>query len=180
MTIKPGKFFNTDPNNSSVQKGLSGGVARLQTTQGNVMAVGTLENRDSLGNWANTWVNGLMNAGQVRRAPYSNFGPSLTLMAATDSPAMDKFGKMNYFNGTSAANPNMAGIASLVWSVNTSLNGRQLRQVLIDTAMDLGTAGKDNNFGNGLVNADGAVRRALALSRDNQLANLYSGRSQFA
>jgi subtilisin family serine protease len=144
------------------------------------MAVGALENKDSSGNWANTWVNGLMNAGNVRRAPYSNYGANLTLMAATDSPAMDKLGNMNYFNGTSAANPNMAGIASLVWSVNSTLNGGQLRQILIDTAMDIGTAGRDNTFGNGLVNADAAVRRALALSRNNQLASLYSGRSQFA
>jgi hypothetical protein len=171
---------NTNPSHPSVRSGESGGVARLQTTHNNVMAVGALENKDSSGNWANTRVNGLMNAGTVRRAPYSNYGASLTLMAATDSPAMDKFGNMQYFNGTSAANPNMAGIASLVWSVNSNLNGGQLRQILIDTAMDIGTAGRDNTFGNGLVNADAAVRRALALSRNNQLASLYSGRSQFA
>ena len=171
---------NTNPYNSNVQKGLSGGVARLQTTHDNVMAVGALENKDSVGNWANTWVNGLMNAGTVRRAPYSNFGQSLTLMAATDSPAMDKFGNMNYFSGTSAANPNMAGIASLVWSVNADLDGGELRQILIDTAMDIGTVGRDNTFGHGLVNADAAVRRAVALESDEQLTRLYSGRSIFA
>jgi subtilisin family serine protease len=100
-------------------------------------------------------------------------------MAATNSPAMDKFGNMNFFGGTSAANPNMAGIASLVWSVNPTLNGGQLRQILIDTAMDLGTTGRDDTFGNGLVNADAAVRRAWALQRNSALANLYSGSSLF-
>jgi subtilisin family serine protease len=100
-------------------------------------------------------------------------------MAATDSPAMSKVGQLT-FNGTSAANPNMAGIASLVWSVNSSLTGGQVRQILIDTSMDLGTAGRDNTFGHGLVNADAAVRRAWALQRDSQLANLYSGRSVIA
>ena len=126
-------------------------------------------------------MNGLANATSVNKASYSNYGSALTLMAATDSPAMKPDGSVNFmFNGTSAANPNMAGIASLVWSVNSNLNGGQLRQILIDTAMDLGTAGRDNTFGNGLVNADAAVRRALALSRNNQLTNLYSGRSQFA
>lgn len=163
---------DTDPNNPSVQQGLSGGVARLQTTHSNVMSVGALEHTGST-------VNGLANATSVNRASYSNFGSSLTLMAATDSPAMDKFGNMNFFNGTSAANPNMAAIASLVWSVNSSLTGGQLRQVLIDTAMDLGTAGRDNNFGSGLVNANAAVRRASALQRSSDLANLYSGQSLF-
>ena len=160
----------TDPNYlTSVS-----GVAKLQTTHSNVMSVGALASTGS------TVVNGLTNASTVNIAGYSNRGSNLTLMAATNSPAMDKFGNMRYFGGTSCANPNMAGITSLVWSVNSNLNGGQLRQILIDTAMDLGTAGRDNTFGNGLVNADAAVRRALALSRNNQLANLYSGRSQFA
>ncbi|MBW4639295.1 MAG: S8 family serine peptidase [Gloeocapsa sp. UFS-A4-WI-NPMV-4B04] len=161
-----------DIDDTTTNPTLSGGVARLQTTHSNVMSVGALERTGST-------VNGLANATSVNRASYSNFGSSLTLMAATDSPAMDKFGNMNLFNGTSAANPNMAAIASLVWSVNSSLTGGQLRQVLIDTAMDLGTAGRDNNFGNGLVNADAAVRRASALQRSSDLANLYSGQSLF-
>ncbi|WP_413173523.1 S8 family serine peptidase [Anabaena azotica] len=150
------------------------GVAKLQTTHSNVMSVGALQRTSS------ATVNGLSNAAGVNIASYSNRGSNLTLMAATDSPAMNKFGNMSYFGGTSCANPNMAGITSLVWSVNSNLNGGQLRQILIDTATDLGTAGKDNTFGNGVVNADAAVRRALALSRNNQLASLYSGRSQFA
>lgn len=167
----------TDPSNPSVSNGTSGGVARLQTDHNNVIAVGAVENRDASGNWANTWENGLMNAGAIRRAPYSNYGESLTLVAATDSPAMDKYGNMNYFNGTSAANPNVAGIASLVWSVNTSLDGAEVRQILTDTAMDLGTAGKDDTYGSGLINADAAVRRAWALNENEDLANLYTGNS---
>ncbi|MEH2119192.1 S8 family serine peptidase [Nostoc sp.] len=164
-----------DIDNSSILQRYSGGVARLQTTYSNVMSVGALERSGQ------STVNGLANATSVNRAYYSNFGSSLTLMAATDSPAMKPDGSVNLmFSGTSAANPNMAGIASLVWSVNSSLNGGQLRQILIDTAMDLGATGRDNTFGNGLVNADAAVRRALALSRNNQLSNLYSGRSEFA
>jgi hypothetical protein len=164
---------NSDPNHPSVQASLSGGVARLQNTHSNVMSIGALTRTGTV------TVNGLTNASNVDRASYSNFGPGLTLMAATDSPAMDKFGNMGVFGGTSAANPNMAGIASLVWSVNPTLNGGQLRQILIDTAMDLGTTGRDNTFGNGLVNADAAVRRAWALQRNSALANLYSGSSLF-
>jgi len=93
---------------------------------------------------------------------------------------MNRFGELNYFGGTSAANPNMAAIASLVWSVNPALSGTQLRQLLIDTATDLGRPGKDDNFGHGLVNADATVRRAVALRWNQALAELYLGRSEFA
>lgn len=150
------------------------GVAQLETTHDNVISVGALRNIS-----ATTKINGLTNATSVNTASYSNRGSNLTLMAATDSPAMDKFGNMRFFGGTSGANPNMAGIASLVWSVNSSLTGGQVRQILTDTAMDLGTPGRDNTFGYGLVNADAAVRRASALQRSSDLASLYSGRSIF-
>ncbi len=150
------------------------GVAQLETTHDNVISVGALRNTSPT-----TKIDGLTNASAVNLASYSNRGSNLTLVAATDSPAMDKFGNMRFFGGTSGANPNVAGIASLVWSVNSSLTGGQVRQILIDTAIDLGVDGRDNTFGYGLVNADAAVRRAVALQRNSDVANLYSGRSIF-
>lgn len=149
------------------------GVARLETNHGNVISVGALVRTGT------STVNGLTNASSVDLASYSNRGSNLTMVAATNSPALDKFGNVTIFTGTSAANPNMAGIASLVWSVNGNLNGNELRRVLTETAMDLGDAGRDNTFGHGLVNADAAVRRAYALGRHYDLANLYSGASLF-
>ncbi|HEY9833264.1 MAG TPA: S8 family serine peptidase [Stenomitos sp.] len=149
------------------------GVAKLETTYSNVMSVGALQYQGT------NVVNGITNATSVDLAAYSNRGSNLTLVAATDSPVMDKFGNFVYFNETSAANPNLAGIASLVWSVNSTLTGGQVRQILTDTAMDLGTLGRDNTFGYGLVNADAAVRRAAALQRNAEVANLYSGATLF-
>ena len=40
--------------------------------------------------------------------------------------------------------------------------------------MDLTAAGRDDQTGAGLVNAEGAVRRAIALARDTALAQLSS------
>jgi serine protease len=145
------------------------GVGKLETTHSNVMSVGALQRT------ATATVNGMTNATAVDIASYSNRGSNLTLVAATDSPAMDNKGNMAIFGGTSAANPNLAGITSLVWSVNSALNAAQVRQILTDTAMDLGTTGRDNTFGYGLVNADAAVRRAAALQRNAAVANLYAG-----
>lgn len=161
------------------------GFAKLETNHSNVISVGALKIGTPQPGWGNSgtdynFVNGLLNASSVSLTEYSNRGSNLTLVAPTNSPAMTKLGDMSIFGGTSAANPNMAGIASLVWSVNSKLTGGEVRQILIDTAMDLGTAGRDNTFGNGLVNADAAVRRAWALQKDSQVANLYSGRSVIA
>jgi len=156
----------SDPNNASVLAGLSGGVARLQTTHSNLIAVGAVER-------TSTTVNGLANAGAVNKATYSNFGSSLTLVAPTDSPATNGLGRIDpKFSGTSAANANLAGIASLVYSANTTLTGSQVRQIMTETALDIGAVGRDNSFGNGLVNADAAVRRAVALKRAADVANL--------
>lgn len=149
------------------------GVAKLETTYSNVMSVGALQYQGT------NAVNGITNATAVDLAAYSNRGSNLTLVAPTDSPVMDQYGNFVYFNETSAANPNLAGIASLVWSVNSTLTGGQVRQILTDTAMDLGTLGRDNTFGYGLVNADAAVRRAAALQRNAEVANLYAGTSLY-
>ncbi len=154
----------TDKSNNAVKIGTSGGLARLQETHQNLASVGA----------ANPFtiqsVNGLSNAKSIDRAGYSNYGKNLTLMAATNVPAIDKSGKQVSFGGTSAANPNLAAIASLVWSANLNLTAVALRQILIETAMDMGVVGRDDWTGYGLVNADAAVRRALAIARNPVLA----------
>jgi serine protease len=154
----------TDASNNAVQIGTSGGVARLQGRYQNVASVGAASPNDLRS------VNGLSNTSSVERAGYSNYGKNLTLVAATNVPAVDKDGDQVIFGGTSAANPDLAAIASLVWSMNLNLTAAEVRQILIETAMDIGVAGRDDWTGFGLVNADAAVRRALALGRDRELA----------
>ena len=57
---------------------------------------------------------------QQRLRPYERFtdenlhrGSNLTIVAPTNSPAADKLGNVRTFGGTSCANPNLAGMASL-------------------------------------------------------------------
>jgi hypothetical protein len=103
----------------------------------------------------------------------SNIGDGLTLMApseflttnATKSSNTFGFGYDNSFNGTSAAVPNVTGVASLVWSANSNLTATQIKSVLSQTAYDLGAAGYDTEYGYGFINADAAVRRAKALGQ---------------
>ena len=56
------------------------------------------------------------------------------------------------YNGTSMATPHVSAAAAVVWAAKPTLTNNQLLTLLTSTATDLGTAGKDNNFGYGLVN----------------------------
>ena len=56
------------------------------------------------------------------------------------------------YNGTSMATPHVSAAAAVVWAAKPTLTNTQLLNLLTSTAKDLGTAGKDNNFGYGLVN----------------------------
>ncbi|WP_110887973.1 S8 family serine peptidase [Deinococcus yavapaiensis] len=57
-----------------------------------------------------------------------------------------------YFDGTSMATPHVSAAAALVWATKPTYSNAQIRSLLQSTATDLGTTGKDNNFGYGLVN----------------------------
>jgi subtilisin family serine protease len=63
----------------------------------------------------------------------------------------------DYYDGTSMASPHVAGVAALVWSKNPLWTNAEIRQALAVTAEDLGTAGRDNSYGWGLVNAQAAL-----------------------
>ncbi|MFB2839354.1 S8 family peptidase [Floridanema evergladense] len=98
----------------------------------------------------------------------SQYGDGLTLMGPSEVVSTKatsflgvRFGYQTDFNGTSAATPNVTGVASLVWSVNPNLTAASVKQILSETAYDLGNPGYDIYNGYGFVNADAAVRRAM-------------------
>jgi subtilisin family serine protease len=67
------------------------------------------------------------------------------------------------FSGTSMASPHVAGVAALVLSVRSELDPGGVRQILKQSATDLGVVGRDNLYGDGLVNAAAAVKAARDL-----------------
>ena len=66
------------------------------------------------------------------------------------------------WSGTSMATPHVSGVVALMRQANPNLTVEQVKQILMDTATDLGPEGEDNSYGMGFINAYEAVQRALA------------------
>lgn len=83
----------------------------------------------------------------------NKLGQSATVSSTYTAPASG----YEYYDGTSMATPHVSAVAALVWGANPTATNVQIRQVLRDTAEDLGTAGRDNYYGYGLVRAKAAI-----------------------
>ncbi|TAL63051.1 MAG: T9SS type A sorting domain-containing protein, partial [Bacteroidetes bacterium] len=66
--------------------------------------------------------------------------------------------------GTSAACPQVSGVAALILSVNPNLTEQQVREIITSNATDMGAGGKDDLFGWGRVNAALSVAKAYSLA----------------
>lgn len=95
------------------------------------------------------------------RASFSNYGDALDIVAPGDlikstiSWTEPQGGTIE--SGTSFATPHVTGVAALIMSNGIATTNTAVRDVLIRTADDLGPIGRDNEYGYGLVDADGAV-----------------------
>jgi len=70
-------------------------------------------------------------------------------------------GYRNY-DGTSMSAPHVAGVAALVWSNFPNKSAQEIREALESSAQDLGSPGRDNKYGHGLVRADLAYNFLLS------------------
>ncbi len=62
--------------------------------------------------------------------------------------------------GTSQAAPHVAGLAALMLALNPSLSSDQVESIIENTAVDLGSPGRDDEFGYGRIDAEAALAQA--------------------
>jgi serine protease len=120
-------------------------------------------------------------------APYSNFGPAIAVAAPGGDLSRDLNGDghgdgvlstagddtsgairnvFSFYQGTSMATPHVAGVAALMKSLYASLTPDAFDVLLAGGGItqDLGPAGRDDQFGHGLIDALKAVQAAERLA----------------
>jgi serine protease len=136
---------------------------------------------------------GVISVGATRfdgqRTFYSNYGATLSVVAPGGDPKVDQnsdgfndgilqqtFSREHpdefgfYFKaGTSQAAPHVAGVAALVMSAQPGMTPDRVQEAIERTATDLGSPGRDDQYGFGLVNA------AAAVNYDPSLPTMMAG-----
>ncbi len=123
-------------------------------------------------------------AGNDTLASYSNYGSTVDIAAPggdygdyngdgySDRILQNTFSGTStgyyFYSGTSMASPHVAGAAALIKAKKPSLTNAEIRDILYNTADDLGSSGKDTTFGYGMVNALAALHYVETLEPDSQ------------
>jgi len=110
-------------------------------------------------------------------AGFSSRGPSdcdgATIKPEVVAPGVEVYSSVPgggyeqlYWDGTSMAGPHVAGIVALLREVNPDLGVDEIKQILMSTTVDLGSAGEENTYGHGLVDAYAAVLSVMVARGD--------------
>jgi len=92
------------------------------------------------------------------KASFSNFGPAVDLSApGTSIMSTYPGGTYKLMSGTSMATPHVVGLAALIRSYHPTYTVDEVETAMELNAVDLGTAGRDDYFGFGRIQADQAV-----------------------
>ena len=92
------------------------------------------------------------------KATFSNFGPAVDLAAPGVSiTSTYNDGGYRQMSGTSMATPHVVGLAALIRSYHPTYTVDEVETAMEVNALDLGTPGRDDNFGYGRIQVDQAV-----------------------
>lgn len=90
-------------------------------------------------------------------AEFCLVAPGVATYGALSSDADHAANSFGYMSGTSMAAPHVVGAVGVLASNFPELTGAEISRILRETATDLGEAGVDEVFGNGLLNLENAV-----------------------
>ncbi len=118
---------------------------------GGLIIVGSVDEDYSVSDFTNR-------AGQDADRFLSARGSSICCVYQDGQLFVDDEGFVFLFSGTSFASPQVAGAAALLAQAFPHLTGRQIAEILLETAFDAGAAGADPVFGRGILDIAAAFR----------------------
>jgi subtilisin family serine protease len=83
-------------------------------------------------------------------------------------------GGYTHMSGTSMATPHVSAAAAVAWSSAPDKTNAEIREVLQQTAVDLGAPGRDNAYGFGLIQTKAAVQQLSAAPTAVELDHLQA------
>ena len=99
---------------------------------------------------------------EKNKSSFAQYNKSVLITASGEKvKSTYKDGNYQVLQGTSQATPMVSGIAAVALSMNENLTSDEFRQLLIETAEDLGDEGYDVKFGYGLANEDALLNRLM-------------------
>jgi subtilisin family serine protease len=84
--------------------------------------------------------------------------PGVTVYSSVPGGGYEQTG----WDGTSMAGPHVAGTVALIRQANPNLDVDSIKTLIMEAARDEGTAGEDNTYGHGFIDAQAAVLAAMA------------------
>ncbi len=115
-------------------------------------------------------------------ADYSNYGEWTDIVAPVGDQGFDDITHVirstslndafRYGVGTSFACPQVAATVALMKSLYANITVEEVKEILFETATDLGEEGKDNFFGHGLLNVGKAIQETYKRFCTTEKTNL--------
>lgn len=99
---------------------------------------------------------------EKNKSSFAQYNKSVLVTASGEKvKSTYKDGGYQILQGTSQAAPMVSGLAAVALSMNEDMTSEEFRQLLTETAEDLGENGYDVKFGYGLVNEEALINRLM-------------------
>jgi len=145
--------------------------AMINTTEMNFFSVGALD-----GNISSLPISSISSRGPTYCTGLGNQIKPEVSAPGVDVRSSIPNGGYLYWGGTSMAAPHVAGAIALLKQVFPNKTGTELKQMLYNTATDLGPVGEDNTYGKGVIDVYAAflANAVLTNPRTPVEVNAYS------
>ncbi len=125
----------------------------------NVVAVGSINNDQARSNYSTygSHIDLVAYVGAGASAGNATWQSSLSCFGSCDANNVDNGYSNRYGIGTSYAAPQVSALAALLLSYDSTLTNEDVVTLMIESAIDVGAIGRDNQTGHGAINFDRAL-----------------------